>query len=259
MTEHLATTTRLRCCWAAASRSAMTSRRQARRNCASASSRRRPASSPRSARTWSTASRCISTRSRATSAAPKVKFIVEDEQAKPDTAVTKAKKLILQDKVHMFVGGLLASTRLRARAGQHRRKDGLHRLGPGGRRSHPARPAEISLLRPHRLDELAAEPSVRTMGLRAGLQEDRRDRRRLRLRLRGGRRLPARVRGLRRPDHPEDLAAARHQGLRALHPDHQGGCGRDLHAHGRADVAAVPQAAGGVRQQEAGDRRRHEL
>jgi branched-chain amino acid transport system substrate-binding protein len=39
-----------------------------------------------------------------------VKFIVEDEQAKPDTAVTKAKKLVLQDKVHMFVGGLLAST-----------------------------------------------------------------------------------------------------------------------------------------------------
>src|SRR2546426_6605530 len=39
-----------------------------------------------------------------------VKFIVEDEQGKPDTAVTKARKLILQDKVHMFVGGLLAST-----------------------------------------------------------------------------------------------------------------------------------------------------
>jgi branched-chain amino acid transport system substrate-binding protein len=39
-----------------------------------------------------------------------VKFIVEDEQGKPDTAVTKAKKLILQDKVHFFMGGLLAST-----------------------------------------------------------------------------------------------------------------------------------------------------
>jgi branched-chain amino acid transport system substrate-binding protein len=39
-----------------------------------------------------------------------VKVIVEDEQGKPDTAVTKAKKLILQDKVHMLVGGLLAST-----------------------------------------------------------------------------------------------------------------------------------------------------
>src|SRR6202040_1972182 len=39
-----------------------------------------------------------------------VKFIVEDEQGKPDTAVTKAKKLILQDKVDFFVGGLLGST-----------------------------------------------------------------------------------------------------------------------------------------------------
>jgi branched-chain amino acid transport system substrate-binding protein len=39
-----------------------------------------------------------------------VKFIVEDDQAKPDAGVTKAKKLILQDKVQMFVGGVLAST-----------------------------------------------------------------------------------------------------------------------------------------------------
>ena len=40
----------------------------------------------------------------------KVKFIVEDEQGKPDTAVTRAKKLVLQDKVHLLVGGLLASS-----------------------------------------------------------------------------------------------------------------------------------------------------
>ncbi len=39
-----------------------------------------------------------------------VKFIVEDDQGKPDAGVTKAKKLVLQDKVHMFIGGLLAST-----------------------------------------------------------------------------------------------------------------------------------------------------
>jgi len=39
-----------------------------------------------------------------------VKFIVEDDQGKPDAGVTKVKKLILQDKVHMFIGGLLAST-----------------------------------------------------------------------------------------------------------------------------------------------------
>jgi len=39
----------------------------------------------------------------------KVKIIVEDSQAKPDTAVTKAKKLILEDHVQMFIGGVLAS------------------------------------------------------------------------------------------------------------------------------------------------------
>ncbi|HTT46588.1 MAG TPA: ABC transporter substrate-binding protein, partial [Pseudolabrys sp.] len=39
-----------------------------------------------------------------------VKFIVEDNQGKPDAAVTKAKKLALQDKVHVFIGGVLAST-----------------------------------------------------------------------------------------------------------------------------------------------------
>src|SRR5215472_3967656 len=39
-----------------------------------------------------------------------VKLIVEDTQGKPPVAVLKAEKLIRQDKVHMFVGGLLAST-----------------------------------------------------------------------------------------------------------------------------------------------------
>jgi branched-chain amino acid transport system substrate-binding protein len=39
-----------------------------------------------------------------------VKFIVEDDQAKPDLGVIRAKKLILQDKVQLFAGGLLAST-----------------------------------------------------------------------------------------------------------------------------------------------------
>src|SRR5216683_8455254 len=39
-----------------------------------------------------------------------VKFIVEDDQGKPDSSVTKARKLVLQDKVDMFIGGLLASS-----------------------------------------------------------------------------------------------------------------------------------------------------
>ena len=40
----------------------------------------------------------------------KVDLIIEDEQGKPDVAVTKAKKLVLQDHVDMFIGGVLAST-----------------------------------------------------------------------------------------------------------------------------------------------------
>jgi branched-chain amino acid transport system substrate-binding protein len=43
-------------------------------------------------------------------AGAKVTFIVEDEQGKPPVGVNKAEKLIRQDQVHMFVGGLLAST-----------------------------------------------------------------------------------------------------------------------------------------------------
>jgi branched-chain amino acid transport system substrate-binding protein len=39
----------------------------------------------------------------------KVTFIVEDTEGKPPVAVRKAEKLIRQDKVHMFIGGLLAS------------------------------------------------------------------------------------------------------------------------------------------------------
>ena len=39
-----------------------------------------------------------------------VKFIVEDDFGKPDTAVLGTRKLVLQDKVNMFIGGLLAAT-----------------------------------------------------------------------------------------------------------------------------------------------------
>ena len=40
----------------------------------------------------------------------KVSFIVEDDQGKPDVDVAKAKKLILQDKIDMLVGAVLASS-----------------------------------------------------------------------------------------------------------------------------------------------------
>ena len=40
----------------------------------------------------------------------RVSFIVEDDQGKPDVDVAKAKKLILQDKIDMLVGAVLASS-----------------------------------------------------------------------------------------------------------------------------------------------------
>ncbi|MBF0278318.1 MAG: ABC transporter substrate-binding protein [SAR324 cluster bacterium] len=43
-------------------------------------------------------------------AGAQIKFIVEDGQGKPPVNVRKAQKLIRQDNVHMFIGGLLAST-----------------------------------------------------------------------------------------------------------------------------------------------------
>ncbi len=43
-------------------------------------------------------------------AGAKVKFILEDDQARPQTSVLKAEKLIRQDKVHVLVGGVLASS-----------------------------------------------------------------------------------------------------------------------------------------------------
>src|SRR6266571_3470895 len=43
-------------------------------------------------------------------AGAQVKLILEDEQAKPPVGVLKAEKLIRQDKVHLLIGGVLAST-----------------------------------------------------------------------------------------------------------------------------------------------------
>jgi branched-chain amino acid transport system substrate-binding protein len=40
----------------------------------------------------------------------KIELIVEDTEGSPQTALTKARKLVEQDKVHLLTGGLLAST-----------------------------------------------------------------------------------------------------------------------------------------------------
>ncbi len=171
-----------------------------------------------------------------------VKFIVEDDQAKPDLGVTKAKKLVSAGQgAHV-----------------HRRRAGLDRLRAGARVA-PLKTIYIAVdSRRPTISRSARRRNIRTsirtgwsssqphqplgaMGLRSGLQEDRHDRRRLRVRLRVGRRLPEGVRGLRRQGDPEDLAAARHQGLRTLYPDDQGGRRRHLLADGRADGAQFPK------------------
>ena len=229
-----------------------------RKNCGSVSSRRRPAFSRSSAPTCQNGLQMYLDEHNGVLGGAKVTMIVEDDQGKPDTGVTKANKLI-SDKVDMLVGGVLATTGY-ALAPVATREKMLY-IGSIATADDlgTARFREIPLHGAADLRAVAAEPSARPMGLRAGLQADRRDRRRLCLRPRNARRLPEDIRGLRRQDRAEDLAADRHQGLRALHPDDQERHRRDLRADGGADVAAIPQAAARRRQQEADPRRRHQL
>ena len=113
----------------------------------------------------------------------KVDFIVEDTQGKPDVAVTKAKKLVLQDHVDMFIGGVLASTGY-ALAPVSTEEKTLYVSSVAAADDLTQRQLEqISLFHPHHLDELAAQSSARPVGLRTGLQESRHHRRRLCLRL----------------------------------------------------------------------------
>ena len=189
----------------------------------------------------------------------KVKFIVEDEQAKPDTAVTRAKKLILQDKVHMLVGGLLASSGYALAPVSTADKtvyvvpvsaaDDLtqrdlskfpYMVRTGWSSSQPSHPfGQWACEQGYK--KIAAIGADYAFGYEVigGFQRA--------FEACGGQIIQ------------KILAAARCQGLRAVYTDHQGRGRRDLLAHGRPDVAAVPQAAGGLRQQEAGHRRRDEL
>jgi branched-chain amino acid transport system substrate-binding protein len=109
----------------------------------------------------------------------KVKLIVEDDQAKPDMGVTKARKLVLQDKVQMFVGGVLASTGYALAPVSTSEKTVYIASIPAA----DDLTQRISVFLPHRLVELAAASCLGGMGLRPGLQESRHGRRRLCLRL----------------------------------------------------------------------------
>jgi len=59
-------------------------------------------------------------------AGTKVKLILEDDQARPPTGVLKAEKLIRQDKVHILMGGVLATTGYCAGSSEHAREDDIY-------------------------------------------------------------------------------------------------------------------------------------
>ena len=189
----------------------------------------------------------------------KVTLIVEDDQGKPDTGVTKANKLILSDKVHMLVGGVLATTGY-ALAPVATREKMLYigsiatadDLGQRDFDKYPymVRPTFVPSQPSHPLGQWACEQGYKRIAAIAADYAFGHE---------TARRLPEGVRGLRRQDRAEDLAADRHQGLRALHPDDQERHRRHLRVDGRADVAAIPQAVARRRLQEADPGRRHQL
>ena len=175
-------------------------------------------------------------------AGAKVKLIVEDEQGKPDAAVAKAKKLTLQDKVHMITGAQLASTGYALGPVSTQDKTvfipsvtAADDLTQRDLAQYPymIRTGWTSSQPMHPLGQWACEQGYKKI---VAIGAD------FAFGARVGRRISARLRGLRRADHPEDMAPARHQGFRAVHPDDQGGRRRDLHADAGTDGAAVSRS-----------------
>ena len=171
-----------------------------------------------------------------------VKFIVEDDQAKPDAGVTKAKKLVLQDHVQMFIGGVLASTGYALAPVSTAEKtiyiasipaaDDLTqrmasqfpyfiRTGWSSSQPHHALGAWACDQGYKKIVTVAADYAFGYESV-GGFQKAFED--------------------LRRPSRAENLAAARQQGFRALHSDHQGECRRCILADGGTDGGAIPQA-----------------
>ncbi len=145
----------------------------------------------------------------------KIELIVEDTQGRPDVSLTKLRKVVEHDRVHLVAGVLFGHLgyALAPKVEEYRiptlitvaaSDDLTQRLkysgwsGPAGRRAS-------------RRTRSASTPPRRSATRRS------RHRLRLRVRVGGGRRLPEDVRGERRPGDPEALGAAGGDGPRALH------------------------------------------
>ena len=135
---------------------------------------------------------------------------------------------------------------LRAAALHRRRPDPGHLSGHRRRRHHPAQARQVD--RPHGVDHQPADASVRRVGgeehqvPQGGHHRDG-----LRVRLRDGGGLPARVRGAGRAGRAEDLDAAQHQRLRAVPLPDQARRRRRAGAVRRPPGAAVHEAVPGGR------------
>ena len=182
-------------------------------------------------------------------------------RASRDTAVTKAKKLVLQDKVHMFIGGLLASTGYAlAPVSTELTRRCTFRRSRRRTTSRSASSTKYPVFDPHQLVELAAAairsangPATRATRRSSTIAADYA----FGYEVVGGFQKAFEdcggkiVQKIWPPLGTKDFGP--------LHPDDQGGRRRDLLADGRPDVAAIPQANARRRLQEADHRRRHQL
>jgi hypothetical protein len=191
----------------------------------------------------------------------KVKFIVEDSQAKPPVAVRKANKFIRQDNVHMYVGGLLASTGYALAPVSTRNKviyissiPAADDLTQRQKSKYPyvIRTGWTSSQPSHPFGQWACDNGFKRITTIAADYAFGHEV------VRGRRRVSEDFRGLRWQDRPEALAATLGEGLRARHCEHQEGCGCGIHTHGWGDVPRLPQAVQGGRAENAPVRRGNE-
>ena len=172
-----------------------------------------------------------------TLAGRKIELIVADTAGVPATARTKAQELVEKNDVHCIIGPLAAFEALAI--ADYLTEKQVPTLGVSAAEDMTQRHPSPWYVRLTSTAAQCAYPAGRILGQRTQIQKDRHHRRRFRLWPRNVRRLPARIRGQWRQDHPEDLYAAGDAGLRQLCRAGQE-CGRDLPRHCRLERFSFP-------------------
>ena len=149
-----------------------------------------------------------------TFAGRKVDFISADTGGSPAGTKTKAQELIERDKVDAILGPLAAFELLAITDYINEQKTPM--LSLAGAEDMTQRRPNPYFLRPSATSVAGHASDGRLRGQGTQAQESRHHHRGLRLRLRADGRLPADLRGERRQDHQQDLAAAGHARLHAV-------------------------------------------